>query len=254
MLDDVISVRTETDQEEVAHTIARYNLLALPVVDAENRLVGMITVDDAIDVIRDEATEDIYALAGVATEERVTGSPGRAIRLRLPWLMINLVTTAGPAFVVSLFQNTIQEVVVLAVLASIVPGMGGNGATQTFTVVIRGLALGELEATSAMRVLAKELTVGLGTGLTNGIIIAIGVALLFKSFWLGVVIGCAMIINLLVAGAVGTLVPLVLRAMRIDPALASSVIVTTFTDSVGYGAFYTIATLLINRLPHTPLS
>src|SRR3954462_2261913 len=116
MLDDVISVRADTDQEEVAQTIARYNLLALPVVDGENRLIGMITVDDAIDVIRDEATEDIYAMAGVATEERVTGSPGRAIRLRLPWLIINLMTTFLPPLVVAQFQSEIKEVVVLAVL------------------------------------------------------------------------------------------------------------------------------------------
>jgi magnesium transporter len=249
MSDDVISVRTEADQEEVAQTIARYNLLAVPVVDAENKLVGMITVDDAMDVLREEATEDIYALAGVASEESVTGSPTRAIRLRLPWLYINLATTIVPTFVVSLFDDTIKEAVIpLAALMPIVAGMGGNAGTQVFTVVIRGLALGEFAGTTTGRVLAKESLVGLGNGVGNGVVIAIAYAIYFHNPYVGVALGLAMVTNMFVAGAAGTLIPLLLRALKIDPAVASSVIVTTFTDAFGYGTFLAIATLFVAHL------
>ncbi len=249
MSEDVISVGTDADQEEVAQTIARYNLLALPVVDAENKLAGMITVDDAIDVLREEATEDIYALAGVASEESVSGSPGRAIRLRLPWLYINLLTTTVPTVVVWFFDDTIKMAAIpLAALIPIVAGMGGNAGTQTFTVVIRGLALGEFSGTSSGRVLAKETLVGLGNGLCNGVVIAIAYGLIFRNPYIGIALGLAMITNMIVAGTAGTLIPLTLRALRIDPAVASSVIVTTFTDAFGYGTLLLLATLFISHL------
>ncbi len=249
MTDDVISVGTGADQEEVAQTIAHYNLLAVPVVDVENRLVGVITVDDAIDVLREEATEDIYALAGVASEESVTGTPSRAIRLRLPWLFINLATTVIPTIVVSFFDSTIKDAIIpLAALMPIVAGMGGNAGTQVFTVVIRGLALGELAGTTGTRVLAKESLVGLGNGLAIGVVIAVAYAIYFRNPYIGVALGLAMITNLFVAGAAGTLIPLALRALRIDPAVASSVIVTTFTDAFGYGTFLAIATLFLAYL------
>lgn len=249
MSEDVISVRTDADQEEVAQTIARYNLLALPVVDAENRLAGVITVDDAIDVLREEATEDIYALAGVASEESVTGSPSRAIRLRLPWLFINLATTVVPTIVVSFFDTTIKEAIIpLAALMPIVAGMGGNAGTQVFTVVIRGLAIGEFAGTTGSRVLMKESLVGIGNGLAIGVVIAIAYAAYFHNPFVGVALGLAMLTNLFVAGATGTLIPLALRALRIDPAVASSVIVTTFTDAFGYGTFLALATLFLAHL------
>jgi magnesium transporter len=249
MSDDVISVRTDADQEEVAQTIARYNLLAVPVVDAENKLAGVITVDDAIDVLREEATEDIYALAGVASEESVTGSPLRAIRLRLPWLYINLATTIVPTIVVSFFDNTIKEAAVpLAALMPIVAGMGGNAGTQVFTVVIRGLALGEFAGTTTGRVLTKEALVGLGNGIGNGVVIAILYAIYFHNPFVGVSLGLAMITNMFVAGTAGTLIPVTLRAMRVDPAVASSVIVTTFTDAFGYGTFLALATIFLAYL------
>lgn len=249
MSDDVISVRTDADQEDVAATIARYNLLAIPVVDAENRLVGIITVDDAIDILREEATEDIYALAGVSSEESVTGSPLRAIRRRLPWLYINLATTIVPTFVVSLFDDTIKYAAIpLAALMPIVAGMGGNAGTQTFTVVIRGLALGQFAGTTPGRVLSKELLVSLGTGLGNGLLIATAYAIFFRNAYVGVALGLAMITNMIVAGGTGTLVPLALKALRIDPAVASSVIVTTFTDAFGYGTFLAVATLFLSHL------
>src|SRR5262249_27508407 len=173
MSTDVISVRTDDDQEEVARVVARYDLLGVPVVDEENKLVGIVTVDDVLDVIREEATEDIYALSGVRSEESVLGSPLRSVRLRLPWLLVNLGTAVLTSGVVHLFENTIKNVVVLATLMSIVPGMGGNAATQTLAVIVRGLALGEVTWENGRRVLLKELLVGFANGLANGLVVAV---------------------------------------------------------------------------------
>ena len=168
MTPDVISVRVDTDQEEAARLVASYNLLAIPVVDEENKLVGVITVDDVIDVIKDEATEDIYRLAGVTSDERVFTPPGESLTKRLPWLAVNLVTAFIAASVVSLFEHTIDQVVALAVFMPIVAGMGGNAGTQTLTVIVRGIALGELNWGNTRKALFKEALVGLGNGLVLG--------------------------------------------------------------------------------------
>ena len=168
MTPEIISVRVDTDQEEVARQVASYNLLAVPVVDEENKLVGVITVDDVIDVIKDEATEDLYRLAGVSGDERVATPPFEALRKRLPWLGVNLVTAFVAASVVALFEGTISRVTALAVFMPIVAGMGGNAATQTLTVIVRGLALGELSWGNARKALVKEATIGLGSGLDAG--------------------------------------------------------------------------------------
>jgi magnesium transporter len=248
MVEDVVSVRPDADQEEVAQTIARYNFLAIPVVDSDNRLVGLITVDDAIDVLREEATEDLYALAGVATEENLTGTSRRAIRLRLPWLYVNLATASASATVVHLFEGTIQEMVALASLMPIVAGLGGNAGTQTLTVVVRGLALGELAGTSEMKVLLKEAFVGLGNGLGVGIVSAVVASIYFRNPFLGIVLCVAMLANVMVATIMGTVVPFALRALRLDPATGSSVFVTACTDMTGFAAFLGLATLFIAYL------
>src|SRR5918993_757033 len=169
MTGDLISARVDMDQEEVARQVAAYNLLAIPVVDEENKLVGIITVDDVIDVLKDEATEDIYRLAGVAGDERAFTPPFEALRKRLPWLGVNLVTAFVAASVVALFEGTISRVTALAVFMPIVAGMGGNAAMQTLTVIVRGLALGELSWGNARKVLLKETIIGLGSGLTLGV-------------------------------------------------------------------------------------
>src|ERR671922_1732890 len=174
MTADLISARVDMDQEEVARQVAAYNLLAIPVVDEENKLVGIITVDDVIDVIKEEATEDIYRLAGVAGDERAFTPAGESIRKRLPWLGVNLVTAFVAASVVALFESTISRVTALAVFMPIVAGMGGNAATQTLTVIVRGLALGELSWANAQKALMKEMAIGLGSGLTLGVVAAIG--------------------------------------------------------------------------------
>jgi magnesium transporter len=248
MTADLISVRVDTDQEEVARQVASYNLLAVPVVDEENKLVGVVTVDDVIDVIKDEATEDLLRLAGVSGDERIGTPAGEAIRKRLPWLTVNLITAFFAASVVALFQNTISQVVALAIFMPIVAGMGGNAATQTLTVVVRGLALGELSWANARKALAKEAVIGVGNGLALGVVAA-GVAWLTKSDpMLGLLLGMAMVCNMFVAATAGTLVPLGLKALKVDPALASSVFITTFTDVVGFASFLGLATLFLRYL------
>ena len=248
MTADVTSVLVDTDQEEVARQVASYNLLAVPVVDEENKLVGVVTVDDVIDVIKDEATEDLLRLAGVSGDERIATPAGEAIRKRLPWLGVNLVTAFVAAWVVALFEGTIQQVTALAVFMPIVAGMGGNAATQTLTVIVRGLALGELSYGNAKKALAKESLIGIGNGLALGAVAA-GVAWATKNDpMLGLLLGMAMVCNMFVAATMGTLVPLGLKALKVDPALASAVFITTFTDVVGFASFLGLATVFLKYL------
>jgi magnesium transporter len=241
MTADLISARVEMDQEEVARQVAAYNLLAIPVTDEENKLVGIITVDDVIDVIKDEATEDIYRLAGVAGDERAFTPWRESLRKRLPWLAINLVTAFLAAAVVALFEKQIDLFPVLAIFMPIVAGMGGNAGTQTLTVIVRGIALGELTWSNSRKALLKEAAVGVGNGLVLGTIAALVVWMSRGSPVLGGVLGMAMIINMFVAAAAGTLVPLGLRAVNVDPALASSVFITTMTDVFGFFSFLGLA-------------
>jgi magnesium transporter len=248
MTPDVTSVRVDTDQEEAARQVASYNLLAIPVVDEENKLVGVVTVDDVIDVIKDEATEDIYRLAGVSGDERVFTPPGESLRLRLPWLLVNLATAFLAAAVVGLFEATIAQVTAVAIFMPIVAGMGGNAATQTLTVIVRGLALGELTWVNARQALLKEVTVGFINGIATGIIAA-GLAMLFKGNpMIGLLLAAAMVINMCVAAAAGTLIPLGLKALKIDPALASAVFITTFTDVAGFASFLGLTTVFLRYL------
>jgi len=248
MTPEVTSVRVDTDQEEVARQVASYNLLAVPVVDEENKLVGVVTVDDVIDVIKDEATEDLLRLAGVSGDERISTPAGEALRKRLPWLAINLVTAFVAASVVAIFEGTIQQVTALAIFMPVVAGMGGNAATQTLTVVVRGLALGEVSWSSARKALAKEALIGIGNGLALGVIAA-AIAWGMKSDpVLGLVLGMAMVVNLFVAATAGTLIPLGMKALKVDPALGSSVFITTFTDVVGFASFLGLATVFLRYL------
>ncbi len=248
MTGDLMSVRVDTDQEEVARQVASYNLLAIPVVDEENKLVGVITVDDVIDVIKDEATEDIYRLAGVATDERVFTPPSESLKKRLPWLFVNLGTAFLAASVVKLFEGTISQVVALAVFMPVVAGMGGNAATQTLTVIVRGIALGELTWSNTRKALFKEGLVGLGNGLALGALAAAATWTMQGDPALGLVLGLAMVINMFVAATAGTLIPVTLRALKVDPALASSVFITTLTDMFGFLSFLGLGTLFLRYL------
>ncbi len=248
MTPDLISVRVDTDQEEAARLVASYNLLAIPVVDEENKLVGVITVDDVIDVIKDEATEDIYRLAGVTSDERVFTPPGESLAKRLPWLGVNLLTAFVVSTVVGLFEGTISQVVALAVFMPIVAGMGGNAGMQTLTVIVRGIALGELSWGNTRKALFKEAVVGIGNGLALGTVAAVAVFLMSGNPVLGGVLGLAMLINMCIAATAGTLIPLGLRALKVDPALASSVFITTFTDVAGFASFLGLATVFLKYL------
>ena len=248
MTADLISARVDMDQEEVARQVASYNLLAIPVVDEENKLVGVITVDDVIDVIKDEATEDIYRLAGVAGDERVFTSPKETFRKRLPTLAIQLVTLFAAAAVIAVFEPTIGKVTALAVFMPIVAGMGATAATQTLTVMVRGLALGELTWSNSRKALLKEVALGVGNGILLGVVAAVVTWAAKGDPVLGLLLGLAMIINLFIAAAAGTLVPIGLRAANLDPALASSVVVTTMTDVLGFATFLGLATLFLRYL------
>ena len=248
MTTDLMSASVNTDQEQVADLVASYNLLAVPVVDDENKLVGIITVDDVIDVIKDEATEDIYRMAGLGGDEHVFTPAREALGKRLPWLGINLVTAILAAFVVQMFQETIEQVVALAAFMTIVASMGGNAATQTLTVIVRGIALGDLTWGNSRRALLKEATIGLGNGMILGVVGA-GVAwLVVGNPYFGGILALAMVINLLVAAVAATLIPISLRALKIDPALASSVFITTLTDMFGFFAILGLATLFLPYL------
>jgi len=248
MTTDLISVRVDMDQEEVASQVASYNLLAIPVVDEENKLVGVITVDDVIDVIKDEATEDVYRLAGLATDDRVFTTPSESLRKRLPWLLVNLATAFIAASVVKLFEGTISLVTSLAVFMPVVAGMGGNAATQTLAVIVRGIALGELTWSNSRKALIKEALVGVGNGIACGLVGGGVVWLMQGTPWMGVILAMAMIINMFVAAIAGTLIPLSLRALKVDPALASSVFITTLTDVFGFFSFLGLGALFIKYL------
>jgi magnesium transporter len=248
MIREPVSVRTDTDQEEVARIVARYNLLAVPVVDADAQMVGLITVDDVIDVIHEEATEDIYNLAGLNEEDRVFSPVGLSVRKRLPWMVVNLATAFLAASVVGLFRHTIEQVVTLAIFMPVVAGMAGNAGTQALTVVARGIALGETEFSSAMRAVGKQFLVGIAVGAVTG-----GLGALVAYYWdgspiFGLVVFTAMLASMAVAGLAGAAVPLMLKALKQDPALGSGVLVTTATDAVAFFTFLGIATLFLERL------
>jgi magnesium transporter len=243
MIGDVIKVTTDTDQEEVARLVATYNLLAVPVVDPENKLVGIITVDDIIDVMREEATEDIYALAGVDADDRALGSAMNSVRRRLPWLLLSLGgALIAVAIVRFLLLPSNPNSLLLAILIPVVATMGSNAATQTMTVVVRGIGLGEVSWETRWRVTLKEALVGLTNGLLISIVVSLIVALWFSPV-LGGVLGLTMIFSLLFAGMLGTLIPVLLKRFKVDPALASSVFVVTFTDIVTFFFYLGIAAL-----------
>ena len=248
MTAELISARVDMDQEDVARQVADYNLLAIPVVDHENKLVGIITVDDVIDVIKDEATEDIYRLAGVASDEHVFTPAAEAWRKRLPWLAANLATAVLAALVVQQFQATIDRVVALAAFMTVIASMGGNAATQTLTVIVRGIAIGELTLGNSRQTLGKEALVALANGLTFGVVGG-GIAWwIVGNPYFGGILALAMVINLLVAAGAATLIPIALRALKIDPALASAVFITTLTDIFGFLAFLGLGTLFLQYL------
>ena len=248
MITDVRSVSVTADQEEIANIFQKYNYLALPVVDDFGKLVGLVTSDDVIDVIQEEATEDMQRMVGLSGEEMVTTPWTRSVRNRLPWLLINLGTAFLAGWVVSLFEDTLVKYAMLAAFLPIVGGMGGNAGAQTLTIVVRSLALGEIEKNEWRRVLVKEVITGIVVGIAIGIVVGL-ISWLWKgSAVIGAVVCLAMLLNMIAAALSGVMVPIGLRAVKVDPALASSIMVTTVTDVVGFFLFLSLASLALNFL------
>lgn len=242
------AVMATDDQEKVAQVVSQYNLLAIPVMSETRELLGVITVDDVIDIVKEEATEDIYHLAGLSEVDRALTPLSVKIKKRLPWMVVNLFTAITAAVVVGFFQESIQKVVALAVFLPIVAGMGGNGGMQSLTVITRSIALGELSFIKAHRVILKEVGNGLFVGAVCGLIMG-----LIGYFWkgnavLGAILFLAMMINLVIGAAAGAVFPMIFKFLKRDPAIGTSVLVTMFTDVFGFLSFLGLATLLIEYL------
>jgi len=242
IVEDIFKVIPVTQEEsDVAYAFNQYHLISAPVVDAENRLVGMITIDDAMAVLDDEHEEDILRLAGVGEESSLSDSVMETTRQRLPWLGVNLVTAILASGVIAMFEDTISRFVALAVLMPIVASMGGNAGTQSLTVAVRAIATKDLTGANVWRVIRREVLVGAINGMVFAFVMGIVGVIWFGSPTLGYVIALAMIINLVVAGLAGTGVPVILEKIGVDPALASGAFVTTVTDVVGFFAFLGLA-------------
>ena len=244
MMTELRSVPVTMDQEEAAYLFRQYALTSAPVVDDHNRLVGVITVDDIVDIIHEEAEEDILRLGGVSEPDLYRAAIETATS-RFPWLAVNLATAFIAANVIGLFQATIEQVVALAVLMPIVASMGGNAGTQTMTVAVRALATRELTVGNALRIVWKETMVGSVNGILFAVLVGLAAWLWFGDPMIGAVIASAMVINLMVAGLAGVTIPLLLDRSGVDPAVASPVFLTTLTDVVGFLAFLGLATIFV---------
>lgn len=245
---DAHAVTTATDQEEVARTLQRYNLLAVPVLDEEGRLEGVSTADDLIDVIQEEATEDMYRMVGLGEEERVLGPVSQSLKRRIPWLLVNLVTAFAAAAVVAPFEGTIAKASTLAVFMPVIAGHAGNTGTQVATLVVRGLALGEIQMRDFGTILRKELAFGLVHGALAGALTAALALVISLNPWLGLVVFMALVLNVIAAGIMGAAIPLILKKWGADPALASSIWLTTFTDMLGFLMLLGFGTLLLSHI------
>lgn len=248
MVKEVRCVSIHADQEKIASLVQNYHYVAVPVVDDFGKLVGVVTNDDVIDVIQEEATEDMQRLAGLSGEDGINSLWHESVKRRLPWLYINLIMAFAAAAVVSLYESTITEFAVLAVFLPVIAGLGGNTGMQVLTIMVRAMALGEVQQNFQIRLLRKELL----AGLINGLAIGLGVSLICwiwkGNLLLGLVILVAMVVNMICAAAAGVLVPLGLRALKIDPALASSIIVTTIVDVFGFFCFLSLATATLHLI------
>jgi magnesium transporter len=246
---EVISVDAWLDQEQVSNVMAQYDLSALPVVNRRHELIGVITHDDILDVIQEEATEDIYMLASVTDAELEPDSPIiEQLKGRLPWLILNMLTALFAAWVISNFEDIIALVAVLAVFQSVVAGLGGNAASQSVAMFVRSIALGKVPTGKTASLLLRQMLVGLMQGMTIGIVVGIGVTIWKGNPYLGLVLGLALVGNLILAGIVGTLAPLGLKAIGQDPAMASTVLVTAVTDSLGFFIFLSLAKFFLPNL------
>ncbi len=249
MTTDVLRVRTDMDQEEVAELVAKYNILAIPVVDEKGKLMGLITVDDVIDVMRDEATEDIFKMAGASEEELLYGNKSFHIaRLRLPWLLTTLAGGVVTGSLMWYYKATLEQVIMLISFIPVITGMGGNVGGQTSTIIVRGFATGRIDSAEIRQVFLKELRVGLIMGSVCGLVIALVAYLWHQNLYLGLVVGLAMVTAISVAACMGVLVTTFFKRVGIDPAIASSPFVQTVNDITGILIYFTTATLFLQQL------
>ena len=246
---EVISIPAEADQEEAARVMRRYDLSALPVVDQDQRLMGVISHDDIFDVMEDEATEDIYLLANVSDADLDPSSTIREqIKGRLPWLLVNSVASLFAAWVISNFDDLLSKVALLAFFQSVVAGLGGSSGSQDTVMIVRSLALGKIEKDEAWKVIIRQIWVGIIQGGALGMLVGIGVGIWQSNPYLGLVLGLALVGNMIVAATVGTLVPLTLYYLNKDPAMASSVLVTATTDALGFLIYLSLASIFLNGI------
>jgi magnesium transporter len=245
MTTDVFSVKTDTDQEEVAKLVARYDILAVPVVDENNRLVGIVTVDDVIDIIRTEATEDILKMAGVGEEYVETKSIFKSTRIRLPWLFASCIGGVVAILIIGRFEGVLQQVAYLAAFIPVIMGMGGNIGTQSSTIVVRGLATGRLNVRDIWTVVVKELCIGLILGVVYGLLIAAVAQVSYNTLMLAVSVGLALMSSMAIAALVGSFVPMVMARLHIDPAVSTGPFVTTAIDIISVFFYFILATTLL---------
>ena len=248
---DVIYVNASDDQEAAARVMSRYDLAAVPVLDEQKRLVGVITHDDILDVLEEEATEDIYRLATVSDSDLEPESPILDhLKGRLPWMYLNMGTAMFASWVITRFEDIIAQVALLAAFQSVIAGLGGNSGSQNVVMIVRSMALGKISANRIWDVMKRQILIGLLQGAAVGIVVAAGVALWQQDFYLGLIILIAMIANMVIAGIIGTLVPFILTALGKDPALASTILVTATTDSFGFFIFLSLASLFLPLISH----
>jgi magnesium transporter len=252
MDDNVVSVPPDMDQEDVARLMSRYNLVTVPVTDESKKLIGRITVDDILDIVEAEVTEDLLRMGGTDVDEEIYGGTASAVRFRVPWLLLNLITAFMAAAVVGFYTDTLKTVIVLAIFMPVIAGLGGNAATQSLAVTLRRLTLGELSSSTKSKIIRKELLAGTFNGILVGIAVG-GVASLIAMMLgerphLGMVVGLAMFLTIGFAGLIGAFIPITLKDLGFDPAVASSVFITTFTDLVGFFLLLGLGTLLLSYL------
>ena len=249
MIKNVHSVRPETDQEEVARIVAQYNFLAVPVIDPDSHLLGIVTVDDVVDVIREEATEDFLQMAGAGKDREILlKSSWENAKTRLPWLFASWIGGIIAASLIGIFENMLENIIALAAFIPVILGMGGNIATQSSTIIVRGMATGRVNIGGEIKLIIKEMKVGLMLGILYGILLGIFANILFSDApgSLGIVVGLSICISMIVAATVGTVIPLILRKMDIDPAVATGPFVTTIIDILGVLFYFLIAGLFLS--------
>lgn len=248
MNQNFIYVDPDLDQEEVARLVSKYDINAIPVINSQKVMLGIITVDDIVDVIIEEQTEDILKMGGVDKEESLDSTVLESVKRRLPWLLVNLATAFLASFTIKAFEGIIAQVVALSATMTIIAGMGGNAGSQTVSIIIRNLAMGKVKFNEVKKLILKEVALGLINGAVVGVITGIIVAIMYSNVYLGLIIFLAMIGNLVISGFFGLIIPIILEKLHVDPAISSSIFLTTATDVLGFFLFLGLATLFLPKL------